>query len=199
MALQFKDGEITGSSGVAKAGLTLGIIGTALASGIVGNGCGNGWNWGNGLFNNGCNGGCSNRGELQQSEIAALESTIAELKAMRYTDYVGIDLYKNIVQVSKEDDAKISAVQKELLQYVIELDKQNALNKQASDYQFMIMNNKIDCCCDKANMTADFNQKLNGLADASILSYVNSTFIPGTLKLPITSICPQPATATTTA
>ena len=118
---------------------------------------------------------------------------------MRYTDYVGMDLYRNIVQVSKEDDAKINAVQKELLQYVIELDKQNALNKQASDYQFMIMNNKIDCCCDKANMTAEFNQKLNGLADASILSYVNSTFIPGTLKLPISSICPLPATATTTA
>ena len=95
-----------------------------------------------------------------------------------------------------EEDAKIGAVQKELLQYVIELDKQTALNKQASDYQFMIMNNKIDCCCDKANMTAEFNQKINALADASILSYVNSTFIPGTLKLPITSICPQPATAT---
>ena len=200
MALQFKDGEITGSSGVAKAGLTLGIIGTALASGLVGGGCGNGCGtgigaWGNGIFNNGS---CS-RSEWQQSEISALESTIAELKSMRYTDYVGMDLYKNIVQVSKEDDAKISAVQKELLQYVIELDKQNALNKQASDYQFMIMNNKIDCCCDKANMTAEFNQKLNGLADASIISYVNSTFIPGTLKLPITSICPQPATATTTA
>jgi hypothetical protein len=189
MSLHFKDGEITGSSGVAKAGLTLGIIGTALASGIVGGGTG----WGSGLFAGNA------RAEREQSEIAALESTIAELKAMRYTDYVGMDLYRNIVQVSKEDDAKINAVQKELLQYVIELDKQNALNKQASDYQFMIMNNKIDCCCDKANMTAEFNQKLNGLADASILSYVNSTFIPGTLKLPISSICPLPATATTTA
>ena len=201
MSLQFKDGDITGSSGVAKAGLTLGIIGTALASGLVGNG--GGLNIGSsGLFNAG---GCSTtdsviaRNQNQQSEIAALESVIAELKSMRYTDYVGMDLYKNIVQVSKEDDAKIGAVQKELLQYVIELDKQTALNKQASDYQFMIMNNKIDCCCDKANMTAEFNQKLNGLADASIISYVNSTFIPGTLKLPITSICPQPATATTTA
>jgi hypothetical protein len=182
MALHFKDGEITGSSGVAKAGLTLGIIGTALASGVMGNG---GLNVGGGLLG----GGCANT-------VAALESTVAELKAMRYTDYVGMDLYKNIVQTAKEEDAKIGAVQKELLQYVIELDKQTALNKQASDYQFMIMNNKIDCCCDKANMTAEFNQKINALADASILSYVNSTFIPGTLKLPITSICPQPATAT---
>ena len=32
MALELKDGNITGSSGVAKAGLTLGIIGTALGA-----------------------------------------------------------------------------------------------------------------------------------------------------------------------
>jgi hypothetical protein len=48
-------------------------------------------------------------------------------------------------------------------------------------------------------MQAGFDKQLTELADASILSYVNSTFIPGTLKLPITSICPQPTTSTTTA
>ena len=31
MALEFNEGKITGSSGIAKAGLTLGIIGTSLA------------------------------------------------------------------------------------------------------------------------------------------------------------------------
>jgi hypothetical protein len=45
-------------------------------------------------------------------------------------------------------------------------------------------------------MQAAFDKHLAELSDASIVSYVNSTFIPGTLKLPITSICPQPATAT---
>jgi hypothetical protein len=61
---------------------------------------------------------------------------------------------------------------------------------------FTILNNKIDCCCEKVGMQMNFNRQLDELTDASILSYVNSTFIPGTLKLPITSICPQPATAT---
>jgi hypothetical protein len=45
-------------------------------------------------------------------------------------------------------------------------------------------------------MQAGFDKQLAELSDASIIAYANSTFIPGTLKLPITSICPQPATAT---
>lgn len=196
MALEFKDGHITGSSGVAKAGLTLGIIGTAL--GAMNNGWGNGilgGLWGNG-----------NVAEQEQSTIAALESKIAKLESNRYTDYVGMDLYKNIVSSAKEEDAKISKVQSEMIGYVIDLDKRTALNEQAArlnreydtaarDYMFTILNNKIDCCCEKAAMQVEFNKQLGGLADASILSYVNSTFIPGTLKLPVTSICPQPTTS----
>jgi hypothetical protein len=201
MAIEMHDGKITGSSGVAKAGLTLGIIGTGLAAlGGGMNGCGN--NLLGGLFNgNNC------RAEAQQSDIANLESQIAELKSMRYTDYVGIDLYKNIIATQKEEDAKISNLQGTLFAYIIDIDKRTALNDQAAklnrefdtaarDYMFTILNNKIDCCCEKAAMQAAFDRQLTELSDASIVSYVNATFIPGTLKLPITSICPQPATAT---
>lgn len=202
MAIEMHDGKITGSSGVAKAGLTLGIIGTGLAA--LGNGglggCGNGVL--GGLF-----GGNNCRVEAQQSEISNLESQIAELRSMRYTDYVGIDLYKNIVATQKEEDEKISNLQGTLFAYIIDIDKRTALNDQtaklnreydtaARDYMFTILNNKIDCCCEKAAMQAAFDKQLAELSDASIVSYVNSTFIPGTLKLPITSICPQPATAT---
>jgi hypothetical protein len=202
MAIEMHDGKITGSSGVAKAGLTLGIIGTGLAA--LGNGglggCGNGVL--GGLF-----GGNNCRVEAQQSEISNLESQIAELRSMRYTDYVGIDLYKNVVATQKEEDEKISNLQGTLFAYIIDIDKRTALNDQAAklnreydtaarDYMFTILNNKIDCCCEKAAMQAAFDKQLAELSDASIVSYVNSTFIPGTLKLPITSICPQPATAT---
>lgn len=198
MSIEFKDGKISGSSGVAKAGLTLGIIGTGLSvlNGGLGNVLGNGFGWGN-----------NNVAEAGQSRIAALESQIAELKSMRYTDYVGIDLYKNIISTAKEEDEKIAKVQDQLFGFAIDLDKRTALNEQAArlnreydtaarDYMFTILNNKIDCCCDKMNMTTSFNQQLNALADAGILSYVNSNFVPGQLKLPITSICPQPATTT---
>lgn len=208
MALEFKDGHITGSSGVAKAGLTLGIIGTALGalnSGYFGNYFGTGTsrgNWGPEYS--------YRRGEAEQSEIAFLESKIARLEANRYTDYVGIDLYKNIIALSKEEDEKIAKVQNQMVGYVIDLDKRTALNEQAArlnrefdtasrDYMFTILNNKIDCCCEKAAMQVEFNRQLGALADSSIISWVQSNYLPGTLKLPITSICPEPATSTTPA
>jgi hypothetical protein len=193
----------TKSSGVAKAGLTLGIIGTSIAGLLAAN---NGGLGGIGLGNL-FGGGNRAVEETQQSKISNLEACIAELKSMRYTDAVGIDLYKNIVETAKEEDAKIAKVQSDLIGYVIDLDKRTALNAQAAelnraydtmarDYQMTILNNKIDCCCEKAGMQAAFDRELTAIADASILSYVNSNFLPGTLKLPITSICPTPATAT---
>jgi hypothetical protein len=190
----------THSSGVAKAGLTLGIIGTALGGLLAANNGG----WGVG----GLLGGNSNvRAEAEQSTIAALGAEVAQLKSMRYTDQVGIDLYKNIVALSKEDDAKIGAVQTALVQAVGELDKKTALNEQAMtlnraydnmarDYQMTILNNKIDCLAKTTCMQAAFDRQLSGIADSSIVSYINSNFLPGQLKLPITSICPEPATAT---
>lgn len=201
MALEFKDGQITGSSGVAKAGLALGIVGTGLA--VLGNN--NGWNWGNGLLGNN-----NNMEEFAQSKISKLQSRISELESNRYTDYVGIDLYKNLIAEVREEDKKISDLQGTMFAYLFDLDKKTALNAQAQvlnreydtaarDYMFTILNNKIDCCCEKAAMQASFDRQLGAIADSSIVSWVQSNYIPGTLKLPITSICPQPAPATTTA
>jgi hypothetical protein len=197
MAIEMHDGRITGSSGVAKAGLTLGIIGTGLAA--LNGGCNNGGLLGNLFGGNNC---------CKKDEVAALEAEVAELKSMRYTDYVGIDLYKNIVATQKEEDKKISDLQGTLFAYIIDIDKRTALNDQAAklnreydtaarDYMFTILNNKIDCCCEKAAMQTGFDRQLAELTDASIISYVNSNFVAGQLKLPITSICPQPAPATT--
>lgn len=191
MAIEMHDGRITGSSATAKAGLTLGIIGTGLAA------LGNGWG-GNGVLGNLFGG---NRTEAQQSEIANLEAQVAELKSMRYTDYVGMDLYKNIISTQKEEDEKISNLQGTLFAYIIDLDKRTALNDQAAklnrefdtaarDYMFTILNNKIDCCCDKMNMQLCFNKQLDELSDASILSYVNSNFAATKQVIPASSICP---------
>ena len=191
------------SSGVAKAGLTLGIIGTGLAGLLAANN-GGGFNLGGFL------GGNTTRAEEEQSTIAALGSKISKLESMRYTDQVGLELYEAIIAASNREDEKISNLQSMLFGYVIDLDKRTALNAQASElnraydtmarnYEMTILNNKIDCCCEKADMRTAFNRELGNIADASIISYVNSTFLPGTLKLPITSVCPTPATATTTA
>lgn len=199
MAIEMHDGKITGSSGVAKAGLTLGIIGTGLAA-LGGNAWG-GNNCGGGLLGNLFGGNNNCRVEAQQTEIANLEAQIAELKSMRYTDYVGMDLYKNIIATQKEEDKKIADLQGTLFAYVIDLDKRTALNDQAAhlnreydtaarDYMFTILNNKIDCCCEKVGMQMAFNKQLDELSDASILSYVNSNFAATKQVIPASSICP---------
>ena len=167
------------SKGVANAGLATGIIGTAL--GVMNGGLG-GWP----LFGAPRTGGT---GYCQSFEgkVSALESEIAMLKAEKYSDQVSKEVYIAL-------DKKISDNLEKLYGFVIDLDKRTALNAQGLMYENQITNNKIDCCCDKAAMQTAFNKQLGDLADAAIISYVNSNFLPGTLKLPITSICPQPTT-----
>jgi hypothetical protein len=180
------------TNGKANAGLTLGIIGTSLAGLMAAGGMGNG----NGILPFFGNGNCNEK-------VATLQSRIAELESQRYTDAVGMSLYREIVDVAKSEDEKLRTVQADLLAAVANISKDTALNKQASDYQFALTNQKIDyefalsnqkseCCCDKLNGKIDFSNQINELSQAALLSYVQSTYIPGTLKLPITSICPQP-------
>ena len=38
------------------------------------------------------------------------------------------------------------------------------------------------------NIKFDYENRIRDLSDAAIISYVNATFIPGMLKLPLTSI-----------
>lgn len=172
------------SNGKANAGLATGIIGTSLAGLLT---LGSGVLGGRNIWNNGT--GCY--AQSFEGKISQLESEIAYLKGENYADKVGIDVYRTL-------ENRINANMEKLYGFVIDLDKRTALNAQGLAYENQLTNAKIDCCCDKAAMQTAFNRQLAELADASIISYVNSNFLPGTLKLPITSICPEPATATTT-
>jgi hypothetical protein len=40
-------------------------------------------------------------------------------------------------------------------------------------------------------MKADYEKQISELSDAAILSYVNSNFLPGILKLPASNISPN--------
>lgn len=181
------------SNGKANAGLALGIIGTALGA----------INW-SGYGNGGCGFGFNNYRNVRDTDhycqsfdgkISELESRLATVTAEKYADEVGIEVYKAGVQNYNKLDEKINTNLEKLYSFVIDLDKKTALNAQALQYENIITNNRIDCLHDKTGMQMAFNRQLGELADASILSYVNSNFLPGTLKLPITSICPQPAPA----
>lgn len=105
--------------------------------------------------------------------ISALESKIAKLESERYTDGVGIDLYKEIVAKSNANDAKIQANYIELAKAVAALDKQVAVDKQATVDNFAFLNNEIH------------NTK------KEIMCYVNATFVPGKLVMPLSNICPE--------
>lgn len=192
------------SSGTAKAGLATGIVGAALGGlAFLGNHNGLG-----GVLGGGNVRPAVVAAEVEQSIIANQAAEIAELKSMRYTDGIGLELYKSITSMHDEDLKAISNVQTQALVGIANLGTEVALNKQANelnrqydimarDYQFRILDDKVNCCCEKTAMQIDFNRQLGALADASIISYVNSNFLPGSLYLPITSVCPTPAVATT--
>ena len=172
------------SNGKANAGLATGIIGTSLA-GLLTLG---GMNNGGGLFNFG-----RQQGYVQTPEgkIGQLEAEIAYLRGENYSDKVANEVYKAL-------DNKITANLEKLYTFVIDLDKRTALNTQGLMYENQITNNKIDCCCDKMNIKFDYENRLRDLADAAIVTYVNATFVPGKLVMPLSSICPPAAAATTT-
>lgn len=172
------------SNGKANAGLTTGIIGTSLAGLLTLGGMNGG-----GLLNLGRNGNCYT--QSYEGKIGQLEAEIAYLRGENYSDKVANEVYKAL-------DNKISANLEKLYTFVIDLDKRTALNAQGLMYENRIIDNKIDCCCDKMNIKFDYENRLRDIADAAIVTYVNGAFIPGKLVMPLSSICPPAAAATTT-
>lgn len=110
-------------------------------------------------------------------EMGKLEAKIAKLEGERYTDGVGIELYKEIVATSNKNDEKIQSNYVELAKAVAALDKQVAVDKQSITDNFAFLNNKI---CDTKR---------------EVINYCNATFVPGKLVMPLTSVCPEPMPA----
>lgn len=102
------------SNAKGNAALTTGIIGTSL-SGLLALGAG--------AFGI----GGANRNANCVNPMSAALAELGELKAERYTDSVGIDLYKEIIQQSNRADDKLASNIKEVMQGFIELDKKVAI------------------------------------------------------------------------
>lgn len=168
------------SKGVAGAALGLGIAGTVGLLNQLAGGCG----WGGGFlggrgFGNGVAAATSVGitdaiANNDTRTISALESKISKLESERYTDGVGIELYKEIIATSNKNDEKIQSNFNELSRAVAALDKQIAVERQQTVDNFAFLNNEI--CNTKKE----------------ILCYCNATFVPGKLVMPLTSICPEP-------
>ena len=169
------------SKGVAGAGLGLGIAGTALGlmgSGIL-NGCGNGpfggWNRG------GC--GCSEdqfvtRYESQKDqEISAKDSRIALLESNIYTDQKLTDVFERV-------SLRIGALEKVVGENTC---SQAVTNQKLAD-NITFVDSKF------ANVQKDIDCKVGALR-----CYVDATFVPGKLVMPLDAICPAAQPATTPA
>lgn len=173
------------SSGVAKAGLTTGVIGTSLA-GLMALNNGNGSILG-GLFGN------NNQGTLMgmQTLLSQKDSEIAQYKAENYSDKVGKEVYTQSVTDNKD-------LRAELYNFIKPLADEAASNQ----VNIARIEEQIKCIksmneIQVANLKNDFAQAIaleserrtNG--DNNLMCYVNATFVPGKLVMPKSSICPE--------
>lgn len=166
------------SSGVAKAGLTTGIIGTSLGTlGVLGagaNGIGNllfGRNnqpvvvMDNGRYPAG--GCCSedhyvNRYELElQQKIAEKDSQIALRDANTYNDQKSLEMYKYVDGRFREFEQAFAA---------------QAVNNQKTADDVMRVQANLDCCCKELRDKICDERRERKCNDNLIVTYANATF-----------------------
>lgn len=164
MQIKTSDGERNvASAGVGGTALGLGIAGTV---GLLNQLSGNGNGFLGGLFG-------GNAVGQDTRVIAALESELAKEKAERYADHIGIATFKEAKSMSDKNDEKIQSNYVELAKAVAHLDKKVAVERQATQDNFAFLNHRID-------------EKYR-----EIKCYVDGTFVPGKLVMPLASICPE--------
>lgn len=181
------------SSGVAKAGLTTGIIGTSLAGlgilgaggallgnngGLFGNRNGNGQAMLDGImlealaqggWNRGYEGTCSADHHVtrydaeKDARIAELETQVALRDANTYTDQKLLQLYQYI-------DGKLKAIDGQICQQAV-------INQATSD-AIQLAKQERECCCARMEQAIAAERDARKCADNSIVNYVNATFYP---------------------
>ena len=116
--------------------------------------------------------------------IGTLQAELAKEKAERYADNVGIEVYKAGVERAKDLTSEANENYKVLSAQISDLDKKVAVGEQRTTDNFAFMNYKVDNV--KRELEQDINCKTNALR-----CYVDGTFVPGKLVMPLDSICPE--------
>lgn len=175
------------SKGVGTAALTTGIIGSvgALASGVLGGGCGNGiLNWGG---NNCCD-----------KQISALESALAQERAERFTEQQTIQGQREMYTLFRAEDDRIREVVKDTTGALIEtgnalakLNEQVACIKKEMEMQQMMNEKDLHCVKKELEGAIALEAERRMAGDQNLYCYVNATFVPGKLVMPTESICPE--------
>lgn len=173
------------SKGVAGTGLGLGIAGTTL--GLLNNGGGLG-----GLF--GGNSNCNN-------EIAKLQAELAQQKSERYTDEVTLRTQRETFMEFQKADEKMAGVLKTVTDGFLQtgnavsrIDKELECLKTTESKNQEINSLKIKALEDKLVSAIALESERRVAGEQNLYNYVNGTFVPGKLIMPISSICPEPST-----
>lgn len=175
------------SSGVAKAGLTTGIIGTSLgALAALGGGASllGGW----GARNNAAQGAvdaavigammsgtCARTHDCAEdhlvtrydaekdARIAELETQVALRDSNTYTDQKSLEMYRYV-------DGRLRDIESQICQ--------QAVVNQATNDKIQLVKQESDCCCARLEQSIATERSERKCADNSIVNYVNQTFYP---------------------
>lgn len=96
-------------------------------------------------------------------EIAAKDSQIALRDANTYNDQKALEMYRYIDGRFREVEAQLGA---------------QAVQNQANKDSFQLLQERLDCCCEKQAAALECERKERRCADDIIVNYVNSTFYP---------------------
>lgn len=96
-------------------------------------------------------------------EIAAKDSQIALRDANTYGDQKTLEMYKYIDGRFREIEGQLG---------------QQAVQNQATKDSFQLLQERMECCCEKQTAALECERKERRCADDTIINYVNSTFYP---------------------
>lgn len=182
------------SSGVAKAGLTTGIIGTSLAAmGILGGGSAllNGWGgrngsaqtamdvvalqslagggWGRGFAAGYADGTCSEDHHVNRYE-AAQAARIAELETEVKLRDANTYTDQKILELYQYVDGRLRGIEGQIAQ--------QAVVNQATSDAIQLVKQERECCCARLEQAIATEAKERKCADNAIVNYANATFYP---------------------
>lgn len=187
------------SSGVAKAGLATGIVGSTLgALGVLGsganvlgglfgnNGCvstaanvipvavpmNNGWgcNDGWGYGNGRMAGGCCSENMLVNRYELELQQKIAEKDSQIALRDANTYQDQKMLEMYKYVDGKFNAVERQLCAQEVQ--------NQATKDSFQLVRQESECCCQRLEDKICDEAKARRCGDNSIVTYANATFYP---------------------
>ncbi len=96
-------------------------------------------------------------------EIAAKDSQIALRDANTYGDQKALEMYKYV-------DGRFRAIEAQL--------GQQAVQNQATKDSFQLLQERLECCCEKQTAALECERRERRCADDTIINYVNQTFYP---------------------